>query len=89
MEGRSFPGESYQSGDRVIRFKTPLEDVPKEAQIVLSNDGDVREAASQLFKALHDAGCTNPRVIWAEFAPDTGVGRAINDRLRRAARAQN
>ncbi len=88
MEGRAFPGEGYRSGDRVIRFKTLLEDVPKEAQIVLSTGGDVREAASQLFKALHDASHTDPRVIWAERAPNKGVGRAINDRLRRAARAQ-
>lgn len=88
MEGRAFPGEGYRSGDHVIRFKTLLEDVPKEAQIVLSTGGDVREAASQLFKALHDASRTNPRVIWAECAPNTGVGRAINDRLRRAARAR-
>ena len=88
MEGRSFPGEGYRSGDRVIRFKTLLEDVPREAQIVLSTDGDLREAASQLFRALHDASHTDPRVIWAECAPNKGVGRAINDRLRRAARSQ-
>lgn len=89
MEGRSFPSEGYRLGDRIICFKDPLEDVPEENQIVLSARGDVREAASHLFKALHDASRHKPRVIWAECVPNEGVGRAINDRLRRAARAQN
>ncbi|CAI8245310.1 MAG: Threonylcarbamoyl-AMP synthase [Flavobacteriia bacterium] len=88
MKDDVFPNEGFQDGDRIIRFRSLLDGVPEKAQIILSTQGDVREAASRLFKALHDSGSTEPRVIWAECVPEKGVGRAINDRLRRAARAQ-
>ena len=54
MEGRSFPGEGYRLGDRIICFKDPLEDVLRESDRSQC-PGDVREAANYLFKALHDA----------------------------------
>lgn len=53
--------------------------------VVLSEHGDLMEAARGLFaalRALDDGGC---EVILAERFPDEGLGRAINDRLRRAA----
>ena len=51
----------------------------------LSPAGDLVEAAATLFAALHEldrAGCTG---IVAMPVPETGLGRAIMDRLRRAA----
>lgn len=53
-------------------------------QVILSKDGDVEEAARNLFGALHVLEKLPVEIILAEFAPDTGLGRAINDRLRRA-----
>jgi L-threonylcarbamoyladenylate synthase len=51
----------------------------------LSADGDVIEAAARLYACLHEAACApQPRIAVAPV-PDEGVGRAINDRLRRAA----
>lgn len=53
--------------------------------VVLSEHGDLTEAARGLFaalRALDDGGC---EVILTERFPDEGLGRAINDRLRRAA----
>jgi L-threonylcarbamoyladenylate synthase len=51
----------------------------------LSPSGDVEEAAARLFDALHRAEAAGrPRIAVAPI-PDEGVGRAINDRLRRAA----
>ncbi|WP_086617785.1 L-threonylcarbamoyladenylate synthase [Erythrobacter tepidarius] len=51
----------------------------------LSARGDVNEAAARLYAALHEAArAPQPRIAVAPV-PDHGVGRAINDRLRRAA----
>ncbi len=47
--------------------------------------GDLVEAASRLFDLLHQADATvEPRIAVAPV-PETGLGIAINDRLRRAA----
>jgi L-threonylcarbamoyladenylate synthase len=52
---------------------------------VLSPGGDMVEAASHLFEALHRLDAAGARVIYVEPVPETGLGRAIMDRLRRAA----
>ncbi|MBO4206448.1 L-threonylcarbamoyladenylate synthase [Micromonospora echinofusca] len=52
---------------------------------VLSAAGDLTEAAARLFEALHRLDAAGVTEILAEPVPDTGLGRAINDRLRRAA----
>lgn len=52
---------------------------------VLSRAGDLTEAAANLFAAMRRLDARGLRVILAEPAPETGLGRAINDRLRRAA----
>jgi L-threonylcarbamoyladenylate synthase len=56
-----------------------------EGDVNLSRNGDVAEAASNLFDLLHAADQSSaPRIAVAPI-PETGVGLAINDRLRRAA----
>jgi len=51
----------------------------------LSATGDLTEAAAALFSALHRADASaKPRIAVAPI-PQTGLGVAINDRLRRAA----
>ena len=51
----------------------------------LSRTGDLVEAAARLFDLLHQADASDrPRIAIAQI-PDDGLGRAINDRLRRAA----
>ncbi|MGC5028291.1 L-threonylcarbamoyladenylate synthase [Micromonospora sp. DT229] len=52
---------------------------------VLSPSGDLTEAAARLFEALHRLDAAGVGEIVAEPVPETGVGRAVNDRLRRAA----
>jgi L-threonylcarbamoyladenylate synthase len=54
-------------------------------EIVLSPSGNLNEAAQRLFSALRELDKNDIDVILTEFVPDTGLGRAINDRLRRAA----
>ncbi|GAM04610.1 L-threonylcarbamoyladenylate synthase [Novosphingobium sp. MBES04] len=51
----------------------------------LSPTGDLNEAASRLYALLHQGAAANhPRIAIAPV-PETGIGAAINDRLRRAA----
>jgi len=50
----------------------------------LSPTGDLREAARNLFSMLHTLDETASRIAVAPI-PETGLGEAINDRLRRAA----
>ncbi|MFM9051836.1 MAG: L-threonylcarbamoyladenylate synthase, partial [Bacteroidota bacterium] len=51
---------------------------------VLSESGELQEAARNLYSALHRLDAAGLDLIIAEFVPDHGLGRAINDRLRRA-----
>lgn len=51
----------------------------------LSASGDPDEAASRLYDCLHLARASAMHKIAVAPVPDTGLGAAINDRLRRAA----
>ena len=58
-------------------------DVPGDDSLGAS--GDLTEAAARLFNALHEADASDrPRIAIAP-SPQTGLGIAINDRLKRAA----
>ena len=51
----------------------------------LSTKGNLEEAASRLYACLHEGAASHkPRIAIAPV-PEVGIGRAINDRLRRAA----
>jgi len=52
---------------------------------VLSQSGDFLEAASRLFETLHEIDNSGFTQIYAQLAPQKGLGEAINDRLKRAA----
>ncbi len=69
----------------VISFSTPYAAYRNE---VLSPQADLAEAARHLFAALRDLDASDADVILAEVFPDEGLGKAINDRLRRAAAAR-
>ncbi len=56
-----------------------------DAVRVLSRSGDLREAAVHLFEYLHELDALGVRQIDVETVPETGIGVAIMDRLRRAA----
>jgi len=55
-----------------------------DATLNLSPAGDLREAAANLFAMLHELDRQALRIAVAPI-PETGLGEAINDRLRRAA----
>ncbi|MEP2782174.1 MAG: L-threonylcarbamoyladenylate synthase [Pseudoruegeria sp.] len=57
----------------------------KGADLSLSPTGDLIEAAANLFEALHALDKYDTETIAVSPIPNIGLGRAINDRLRRAA----
>jgi L-threonylcarbamoyladenylate synthase len=69
----------------IISFQSFYPSVPAEQQIVLSPAGDPEEAARNLFAGMRQLDKLELDVILAELLPEQGLGRAINDRLRRAA----
>jgi len=80
LEGTADPGEIG-----LIRFKEIDPAVPEKNQIILSRNGDLIEAAKNLFSALRKMDEMDIKYVVAESLPEIGLGRAINDRLRRAA----
>lgn len=56
-----------------------------DAAVNLSATGDLVEAAANLFDALHQLNALGAEKIAVSPIPEHGLGRAINDRLRRAA----
>nr|WP_233270552.1 L-threonylcarbamoyladenylate synthase [Chachezhania sediminis] len=57
---------------------------PGPCDLSLSPDGDLAQAAARLFDCLHRLDATGRPIAVAPI-PDSGLGLAINDRLRRAA----
>ncbi|CUH54239.1 L-threonylcarbamoyladenylate synthase [Shimia marina] len=57
----------------------------KNAALNLSASGDLIEAAANLFGHLHALDAAGDSPIAVSPIPNTGLGRAINDRLKRAA----
>jgi L-threonylcarbamoyladenylate synthase len=68
-----------------ISLSQKIEQIPDNQQFILSKNGSLDEAASRLFAAMREADALDVDVILAEIFPDEGLGRAINDRLKRAA----
>lgn len=71
-------------------FQAPSPSAPaalaEAPAVILSPTGDLREAAANLFAAMRTLDALGMERIIAERVPDVGLGRAINDRLERAAR---
>jgi L-threonylcarbamoyladenylate synthase len=53
---------------------------------LLSENGDLVEAAARLFSTLHELDALGFDAIWAERLPERGRGRAVNDRLYKASK---
>ncbi len=78
--------KNYPS-DRVatISLSKKFIQITKNQQFILSENNNLDEAASKLFAAMRQANDLDVDVILAEIFPNEGLGRAINDRLKRAA----
>ncbi len=75
------PGAGARVG--LLAFRRPTRGFA--AVEVLAEDGSLRTAASRLFAALRRLDALSLDLILAEPCPETGLGLAIMDRLRRAA----
>ena len=73
-------------GEGRLYFSSPknASDSALKRTRVLSKTGDPAEAAANLFDMLHELDSLGLTLIRAEEAPYSGLGAAINDRLRRA-----
>ena len=68
-----------------LSFKREVSQLLRENQVQLSKEGNFKEAAQNLFAAMRYLDNLDLKIIVAELLPEEGLGRAINDRLRRAA----
>lgn len=66
--------------------KKAVDELPDSTVRYLSKDGDLYEAAANLFSMMRELDKSEHKAIAVMNIPDSGVGVAINDRLRRAAR---
>jgi L-threonylcarbamoyladenylate synthase len=75
-----------EPGEALLAFGPPLAgNESATAAMNLSERGDLREAAANLFGYLRALDAKAARTIAVMPIPDHGLGEAINDRLRRAA----
>jgi L-threonylcarbamoyladenylate synthase len=66
----------------ILSFKN---DYHANFQKILSADGNLKEAAANLFTYMRALDESPIEEIWTELVPDIELGKAINDRLQRAA----
>ena len=76
-------GDFSQIG--ALMFDHYAEDIPEENQFLMSAKGDLEEAARRLFSGLRMLDQQRHiHTIVTTYVPNTGLGRAINDRIKRA-----
>lgn len=75
------------AGEALLAFgSTPIADAEKATTVLnLSQDGNLREAAANLFAYMRHLDATGVKTICVPTIPNKGLGEAINDRLKRAA----
>ena len=68
-----------------IFFSEKVNGIASDKQLLLSERGDMREAAANLYAYLRLMDEREDiEVVYTAYVPEQGLGRAINDRLRRA-----
>jgi L-threonylcarbamoyladenylate synthase len=78
---------SVEAGEAVLLFGPQSIEGAETAHVTLnlSKNGDLVEAAAHLFSYLRQLDASGAATIAVSPIPKTGLGEAINDRLRRAA----
>ncbi len=67
-----------------LLFSNPIPQIPLINQRILAPNGSTEEAARLLFSAMRELDSKGFELILTEIFPPTGLGPAINDRLKRA-----
>ena len=70
----------------LLLYNSFMPDFERKNQIVLSEESDLKIAASKLYHAMHKLDKMNLDLIIAERLPEYGLGISINDRLERASK---
>ncbi|CUS77638.1 L-threonylcarbamoyladenylate synthase [Candidatus Kryptobacter tengchongensis] len=68
----------------ILLFKKINLNIKAKRVEILSENGDLLEASANLFSALHRLDDSGVDVIYAQEVPETGLGLAIMDRLKKA-----
>jgi L-threonylcarbamoyladenylate synthase len=68
----------------IISFKNQFSEIAIKYCYTLSVNGNLSEAAQHLFAAMRALDSSDVEIILTEQFPNEGLGRAINDRLKRA-----
>ena len=76
----TFPGKKIG----LLLFTQLKPELPAQHQEILSSSGDFKQAAANLYAALHRLDSSKLDFIIAEKLPNEGLGKTINDRLERA-----
>jgi L-threonylcarbamoyladenylate synthase len=74
-----------EADENLLLFGAELGITGGKKRLNLSPTGDLNEAAANLFSMLHELDMPDIRGIAVMTIPETGLGLAMNDRLRRAA----
>ncbi len=76
----------YYEGKKagLLLFSNKMEGYNDGPQLILSDKGDLGEAAAHLYEYLHRLDEKKPDLIICEKMKEEGLGRTINDRLLRA-----
>ena len=69
-----------------LAFREPLTTPVSRYMKVLSTTGDLKEAAANFFSNLIELDRDDVDIIYAERVPETGIGKAIMERLRKASK---
>lgn len=80
------PGDVRAPNSSYLAFREPDRPFGAKHVRVLSPSGDLREAASNFFSFLIELDRDDIDIIYAERVPETGMGRAIMERLRKASK---
>jgi len=74
----------YALPEHTVRIAFGTQTGPIPATVNLSATGDMVEATSKLYAFMHDLDKSEYDLILVDPIPNTGVGMALNDRLKRA-----
>ena len=74
----------YTLPEHTVRIAFGTQAGPIPATVNLSATGDMIEATSKLYAFMHDLDDPKYDLILVDPIPNTGVGMALNDRLKRA-----
>lgn len=75
---------NYKLPEHTVRIAFGTQAGPIPATVNLSETGDMTEATAKLYAFMHDLDQVQNALILVDPIPNTGVGMALNDRLKRA-----